>query len=218
MGHDSRDDVARRPVAWSWIWIGIGVLTTGVGLLLWMYRPRPVAAPRPGLSTPGSTTAPLTPAPVPAEYEVTLFFPDAGSERLVPEKRRISALDDQDLAQKVLAALVAGPQNPDLQPALPPETQWYRVVLDDRHHWIIVDFTESVRQAHPGGSTAEVMSVYAVVNSLLANLKAYQRVWLLIEHQAQTVFKFHVFIGAPLPMNTAFQENGYPADRQVGHP
>lgn len=196
----------------------MGVLTTGAGLLLWMYRPRPVAAPRGGLSAPGPAASAPAPAPFPVEHEVTLFFPDAGSERLVPEKRRIPALDDQDLAQKVLAALVAGPQDPDLQPALPPETQWYRVVLDDRHHWIIVDFTESVRQAHPGGSTAEVMSVYAIVNSLLANLKAYQRVWLLIEHQAQTVFKFHVFIGAPLPMNTAFQENGYPADGQVGHP
>jgi len=188
----------------------MGLLTTGVGLLLWMYRPRPVAAPRSGLSVPGAATAPPAPTPAPVEYEVTLFFPDARSERLVPEKRRIPALDDQDLAQKVLAALVAGPQDPDLQPALPPDTQWYRVVLDDRHRWVIVDFTESVRQAHPGGSTAEVMSVYAVVNSLLANLKAYQRVWLLIEHQAQTVFKFHVFIGAPLPMNTALQASDGP--------
>ncbi|MCS7311429.1 MAG: GerMN domain-containing protein [Acidobacteria bacterium] len=184
----------------------MGVLTTGVGLLLWMYRPRPAGAPRLGPSVSNSATVAPTPAPAPVEHEITLFFPDARSERLVPEKRRVPALDDQDLAQKVLAALVAGPQNPDLQPALPSDTQWYRVVLDDRHYWIIVDFTESVRKAHPGGSTAEVMSVYAVVNSLLANLKAYQRVWLLIEHQAQTVFKFHVFIGAPLPLNTALQE------------
>jgi hypothetical protein len=211
MGYSSRDDLTRRSVPLGWLWIGMGVLTTGVGLLVWMYRPRPAVAPQPVPSTPGP--APSSPAPVPTstEYEVTLFFPDADGERLVPEKRRIPALDEPDLAQKVLAALVAGPQNPDLQPALPPDTQWYRVVLDDRHHWVIVDFTESVRQAHPGGSTAEIMSVYAVVHSLLANLKSYQRVWILIEHQPQTVFKFHVFIGAPLPMNPSWiaQDGGH---------
>ncbi len=190
----------------------MGVLTTGVGLLLWMYRPRPVATSRTGLPVPDRVTPSPGPVPAGVEYEATLFFPDAEGERLVPERRRIPALDDQDLAQKVLAALVAGPQNPDLQPALPPDTRWYRVVLDDRRRWVIVDFTESVRQAHPGGSAAEIMSVYAVVNSLLANLKAYQRVWLLVEHQPQTVFKFHVFIGAPLPMNTALQEGGRAAE------
>ena len=67
--------------------------------------------------------------------------------------------------------------------------------------WVLVNFSSEILRNHPGGSEAEILTVYAVVDSILANLKPYRRVWLLVDGRSRKVFKAHVYVGVPLPWN-----------------
>ena len=134
-------------------------------------------------------------------YTVTLYFQSARGPWLVAEPRKVTADSEENLALAILRELIHGPLSDQLVPTLPTETRVISVLLDEARKWIYVDFDKTLLRKHPGGSEAEIMTVYSIVNSLLANMSGYQRVWILIDNESRQVFKYHVFIGRPLPFN-----------------
>lgn len=163
--------------------------------------PSPGAEPK--VNSPRTSTS--TPVRVqPKTYSLTLYFQDSKGPWLSPETRIVRATTEKELGQRIVEALIEGPSSSKLLPTLPQDTALLNLVFDRKHKWILVNFDAHLSTNHPGGSEAEILTVYSLVNSLLANLPDFKRVWILIDNHSRQVLKSHVYIGRPLPKNLSW--------------
>jgi hypothetical protein len=145
--------------------------------------------------------APAAPAAEARRLPVDLYFPGAGG-RLHAERRDLAAPDDPVAqARAVLAALLAGPEDPALLPVFP--EGWGEVavaaLLLDPDGALLVDLHAPGRDAPPaGGSREELVTVYSLVNSLALNVPAARRVVLLWNGSQRRSFAGHVDTSRPL--------------------
>jgi germination protein M len=124
--------------------------------------------------------------------EVALFFQEADSEYLGAEQRKIfltSSLADQ--AKQIVVELINGPQEPGLLPTLPPQTRLRGLYLD-RSGTAYVDLSSEVADLHPGGTGAEIATIYSLVDSLTYNLPEIKRVRLLVNGEERETLKNHL--------------------------
>ena len=71
-----------------------------------------------------------------------------------------------------------------------------------------VDLSGDVVSAHPGGSLTELLTVYAIVNAVTANLPAVQRVQLLVEGKEVDTIAGHVDVRRPLEKDATLVREG----------
>jgi hypothetical protein len=64
-----------------------------------------------------------------------------------------------------------------------------------------VDLSPEVVRGHPGGSLNELLTVYAVVNAVTANLPAARRVQILVDGKEADTIAGHVDLRRPLTRN-----------------
>ena len=64
--------------------------------------------------------------------------------------------------------------------------------------------------AHPGGSLTELLTVYAIVNAVTANLPAIQRVQLLVDGKEVDTIAGHVDVRRPLTRDTTLVRDAAP--------
>jgi hypothetical protein len=64
-----------------------------------------------------------------------------------------------------------------------------------------VDLSAEVVRAHPGGSLNELLTVYAIVNAVAANLPAVRRVQILVDGKEADTIAGHVDLRRPLTRN-----------------
>jgi spore germination protein GerM len=129
--------------------------------------------------------------------DVKLFFQAPDRPLLMIEDRPV--LYSEDLAQQlrsVVEELVAG-SKAGMSPTLPPETKVLEVFVNERGT-AYVDLSGDVVAKHAGGSKAELMSVYSIVNSLAANFPAVKRVQILVDDRPVATLAGHVNLGRPL--------------------
>lgn len=115
------------------------------------------------------TPAELETKPAAGKMFVTLYFSDASAEKLVREKREIRKTPA--VARAIISELIKGPMDPGLYPTLPRQLKVRGVKT--KGTIAIVDLS-NVRAAGYGGTAAEMMLVYSIVNSLteLPGIKA----------------------------------------------
>jgi len=65
-----------------------------------------------------------------------------------------------------------------------------------------VDLSRELSASHPGGTTTELLTVYAIVNALTTNLPAVTRVQLLVDGKEVETLAGHVDLRRPLAKNT----------------
>jgi hypothetical protein len=70
-----------------------------------------------------------------------------------------------------------------------------------------VDLSAAISQEHPGGSTAELLTVYTVVNAITVNLPAIQRVQILVDGKSVDTIAGHVDVRRPLQKNDTVIQN-----------
>ena len=134
------------------------------------------------------------------KQEVTLFFSDANERFLVPEKRFIPKEKEPEAqAQEMVAALIAGSKT-GLVNTFPDKAELQNVRMEDGGT-LFVNFKESLVERHPGGSAAELASIYSLTNTLTANIPAVQRVRILIGGKEKDFFKGHIGLRHPFTMN-----------------
>lgn len=132
--------------------------------------------------------------------QVVLYFYDSEKELLVPIKRNIIAQEAISLQLKtVIQELIKGPQDAAYSQTLPPETKVRAVYT--RENIIYVDFFAPLTEKHPGGTSAELLSIYSIVNTLLENFPAYTQVQILIDGKLQQTLAGHIDIRKPLIKN-----------------
>lgn len=136
-------------------------------------------------------------AAVERQINVKLFFQSADRRGLALEERAV--VFSSDLArqvQSVVEELVKGSQS-GLGATLPPATRVLVVFVSGRGV-AYVDLSKEATTGQLGGSEAELVTVYSVVNSLAANFPAIKRVQILIEDRPVATLAGHVDLTRPL--------------------
>jgi spore germination protein GerM len=135
---------------------------------------------------------------IPAERkEVLLYFSDSEGEYLIGEKRKILKKNTvQDEAEETVIELIKGP-NGKLIPTLPPRTELLTLQISDAGV-ARVNFNPALSKDHPGGSSAEMMTVYSIVNSLSLNFPQIKRVQFLIDGKPIATIVGHLSLEQPV--------------------
>jgi spore germination protein GerM len=143
----------------------------------------------------------LTPLPEKPEKKViTLYFSEEEGEYLVGEKREISKKRrTEEEAKEVLNELIKGPKGA-LIPTLPSRTRLLALQID-RRGLAKVNFDQSLSKDHPGGSSAEMMTIYSIVNSLTLNFPRIERVQILIDGKTVESIAGHISLKHPISSN-----------------
>jgi spore germination protein GerM len=122
---------------------------------------------------------------------VTLFFASEDDGLLHREEREIIKDSSQDaLAKRIVKELFKGSRRGYLSP-IPPETQ-LRELFITRDGVAYVDFSRDITDHHPSGSSAEILTIYSVVNSLSYNLKSVKKVFILIDGGERKTLGGHI--------------------------
>jgi len=128
--------------------------------------------------------------------KITLFFPSEADSLLHPEEREIVASSSlvKEAKQTVLE-LLEGSKSGYLSP-FPPETR-LRELYFTEEGIAYVDFSREIQEKHISGSTAEMATVFSVVNSLTYNFKSIKRVFILIEGGEKETLGGHINLSRP---------------------
>ena len=148
-----------------------------------------------------AAAAPTTPAET-AHITATLFYASSDGRALVPVRRDVplaSGVVEQG-RQILLTQLKVAPA-PYLT-VIPEGTTLRAFYVTDRGD-AFVDLGPEIVRAHPGGSLNELLTVYALVNAVTANLPAVQRVQLLVDGKEVDAIAGHVDIRRPLTRDTS---------------
>jgi spore germination protein GerM len=160
------------------------------------YGQKPPAAAEAG-TPPAATTEAAPPPEKPArKITATLFYVADDGESLqahqteVPYAERVS-----DQARAILEAQIQ--PAPPLVSAIPGDAKLRAVFVTDRGD-AFVDFSSDISAHHPGGSLAELLTVYTIVNAVTVNLPAVTRVQILVEGREVDTLAGHVDLRHPL--------------------
>lgn len=124
---------------------------------------------------------------------VSLYFSPAGEDRLVAEWREAPVTGDlTQTLRAVVEELVAGPSG-SLVATFPAET-----VLRDLYLGVdgvlYLDFTPSIADRHPGGSSAEHATLASLVRTMTANFPEVKAVQILIDGRPRETLAGHYAI------------------------
>jgi germination protein M len=132
--------------------------------------------------------------------EVLLYFSDADGEYLVAERREIIEKGElEEEAKETMNELIKGPKG-KLFWTLPRTTRLIGLRID-KQGVAKVDFSKALTKDHPGGSSAEMMILYSIVNSLTVNFPQIKRVQILIEGKFEESIAGHISIREPFSRN-----------------
>jgi spore germination protein GerM len=125
--------------------------------------------------------------------KVHLYFADRKGNYLQAEERKILAKDTISAIEAIIAALLEGPDDPKLVSTIPAGSRLLHIfVTDDGTAYL--DFSSELSRLHPGGITAERLTLYTIVDSLVLNLEQVERVQLLFEGKPASTLSGHLDI------------------------
>ncbi len=128
---------------------------------------------------------------------VLLYFSDSEGEYLVGEKRKILKKNEvKEEVKETIVELIKGPKG-RLIPTLPPRTKLLTLQISDAGV-ARVNFNPAFSKDHPGGSSAEMMTVYSIVNSLSLNFPQIKRVQILIDGKPIETITGHLSLRQPI--------------------
>jgi spore germination protein GerM len=130
--------------------------------------------------------------------KVLVYFSDSEGEYLIGEKREIlKRMGVKEEAKETIIELIKGPKG-KLIPTLPPRTKLLSLQINDAGV-ARVSFNSALSKDHPGGSSAEMMTIYSIVNSLALNFPQIKRVQILIDGKPIETITGHLSLRQPVP-------------------
>lgn len=128
--------------------------------------------------------------------KVVLFYLSEKDALLHPEVREIYAYPSVvQEAKQTVEELLKESQNGYLSP-IPAQTKLREIFLT-RRGIAYVDFSKDFQVGHPSGSTAEILTIYSIVNCLAYNFKSIKKVFILIEGTEKETLGGHVNLEKP---------------------
>jgi spore germination protein GerM len=129
--------------------------------------------------------------------EIVLYFSDLSGEYLIGEKRKIPRKGGvKEEAKEVVDELIRGPKG-KLIPTLPSQTKCLTLKLNEKGT-AIINFNKALSKDHPGGSSAEILTAYSIVNSLTQNFSQIKQVQILIEGKPVETIAGHLSLKLPI--------------------
>jgi spore germination protein GerM len=187
-----------RALAWS----GLVISAALVGWLLFAGLPRWYGI-RPSGTLAAAPPSPAAQALPGRKIKAHLFYLAGDGTRLTTVERDVAYGDNPvDQAREIIAAQIAPVAEP-LVSAIPPGTTLRALFLTEKGE-AFVDLSAEVASAHPGGSVAELLTVYTIVDALTANLPAVQSVQVLVDGKEVETLAGHVDLRRPLAKNLAW--------------
>lgn len=119
-----------------------------------------------------------------------VYFPTEDAEFLVPEFRI-----GQATIERVLKDLEEGPRFPFLVSVLPPQTEV--VSYAKQGSVLFINFSHHLVTNHPGGSRAETLTIYGIVNSLVG-VEGVEKVQILVNNERLHTLVGHLLVDEPL--------------------
>jgi spore germination protein GerM len=178
------------------IWTG-GLILLGIALAALIYAHRGADTGDSGKDTPAGAHKVSHGN---AKHRVHLYFSDEDGGYLAAEERVLSLPEDiVGKATTLVQALIRGPET-SLRPTIPEKTDLLAVYVT--HKGIAyVDFDDTIRREHPGGTFAELLTIFSVVNTLCLNVPDVYAVKILIGGREQKTLSGHIDIERPLKAN-----------------
>jgi hypothetical protein len=132
----------------------------------------------------------------------TLYYGTADGQSLAAVKREVP-LGEGPRAQgrQILQSELEPPPAPYVS-VIPPGTMLRAFFITERGD-AFVDLSPEVSTMHPGGSTNELLTVYAIVNAVTANLSSVERVQILIDGKQADTLAGHVDLRRPFERDTS---------------
>ncbi len=152
-----------------------------------------------------AAAAVIPPAPSGRKIKARLYYVSEDGTRLTGVDREVSYADGAAAqAQQIVAAQLA-PVAAPMVSAIPPGTTLRALYLGDKGE-AFVDLSKDASAAHTGGSQDELLTIYAIVNALTANLPAVTSVQILIDGKEVDTLAGHIDLRKPLQKNLALIE------------
>ena len=187
---EGRSPAQRRLLFWSFVVVLLGA--AGV-LLFWPHGP---------LQQETEETSTSSPEPGKAEQALQLYFADDDAQNLVSERRSLperSSLEEK--VEAVVEALVAGPEEASHMAVLPKEARLLQTYYTESTRTLFLDFNHALVDRHPGGSTAEYLTLGALVRTVAANFPQVTRLQILVDGQAIDTLAGHFDTSKPIEVS-----------------
>jgi spore germination protein GerM len=129
-----------------------------------------------------------------------LYFADKEKPYLTAEQRDLLHEDNTvSFARTIVTALVEGPRQ-DFARTLSPGTV-LRALFIDQNKTAYVDLSGSIKESCPGGSQTEILTVYAIVNSLILTIPEIETVKIMIDGREAATLCGHMDLRFPMKAN-----------------
>jgi hypothetical protein len=120
-----------------------------------------------------------------------IYFSDPQELFLMPEKRYVYIENDSaQQAREIAKALVDGSKT-GLVNTFPTGAGIKDVRVDDEGT-AFINFTRNLTKLHPGGSTAEMATIYSLTNSVTDNVTGIKKVKILVDGKELPSIKGHI--------------------------
>jgi hypothetical protein len=173
-----------------------GVLVAGL-IILFFAGPRWLSTP--SSVEPGSPTG----AAGARKIRARLFFVGPDGERLSPVEQEVPYGEGPaEQAMRIVEAELSEPPATYVSP-IPAGTKLKTIFLTPKGE-AYVDLSPEVRANHPGGTTNEVLTVYALVNTLTLNLPAITGVQILVDGKEVDTLAGHLDLRRPLEQDLTY--------------
>jgi germination protein M len=127
---------------------------------------------------------------------IVLFFASEQDSLLHHEERNINPESSiAQLAKRIIAELLSGSRLGFLSP-IPPETRLRELYITEEGV-AYVDFSREIMDKHLSGSSAEMSTIYSIVNSLAYNIKSIKKVFILVDGGEKRTLRGHIDLTRP---------------------
>ena len=164
-----------------------------VGLLRWH-----------GAASPDIVIAsPSAPPSQGRKIKAQLFYVSDDGAQLMNVERDVPYSESTAEQAKAIINVQIAASGDDTVSAVPAGTK-LRALFVTPQGEAYVDFSPEISTGHPGGSRAELLTVYTIVDALTVNLPAIKAVHLLVDGKDVETLAGHVDLRGPLAKNTSW--------------
>ena len=181
-----------------WLQVGGSVLVVVLAAWIASQLLERMVAPAPG---PSSAPAPAASAASVPHIIATLYYGTTDGQSLSAVKREVPLGEGPRAQGRQILESELEPAPPPYLSLIPRGTTLRAFYVSDRGD-AFVDLSPEVSSMHPGGSTNELLTVYAIVNAVTANLPSVERVQILIDGKQVDTLAGHVDLRRPFERDT----------------
>ncbi len=129
--------------------------------------------------------------------EIQLYFSNEVGKALAAERRSIRRSSLEGELGQAVEALIKGPRRgSSLAATIPSGTKL--LSLEVQGNTAYVNLSKEIVRNHSGGSSAELQTIYSIVNTLALNFEEIDTVQILVEGEVRDTLKGHIVMGIPL--------------------